>query len=66
MELAIEQIKQLAAVGEPGRPQLIATLYKLAYSLETTNDIIHRYGHMVRTILFTCSGSDKANRVLES
>ena len=48
MELALLRINQLASEAEPDRRQLMETLHKLAYSLETPNDTVHRYGHMVR------------------
>ncbi len=48
MEAALDQIKQLAAsVDEDGRSKLRTALQKLALSLESPGDTIHRYGHMV-------------------
>lgn len=52
MEKALENIKQLAAEGEGSRQQLMVALHKLAQSFESTNDTIHRYGHMVQLVFF--------------
>ncbi|KAI1779311.1 S-adenosyl-L-methionine-dependent methyltransferase [Hypoxylon cercidicola] len=47
MDTALDQIKQLAAtVGGIERQRLRASLYQLAYSLETPDDTLHRYGAM--------------------
>lgn len=65
MDLAIKEIKHLAAnTDETTRQQLMATLHRLAYSMECPNDTSLRYGHLVidpQTDLFP-----KANNSLES
>ncbi|KAH9866814.1 hypothetical protein J1614_008507 [Plenodomus biglobosus] len=45
MEAALEQVRKLAALSEDGRHQAMVALHNLAYSLETHDDTIHRYGH---------------------
>lgn len=48
MDRLLDQIKLLAATsGEETRQQLIRSLNNLALSLESPNDTVHRYGHMV-------------------
>jgi hypothetical protein len=50
MDAALVQIKQLATKANQGaRWQLMAALRKLADSMESPNDTIHRYGHMVNS-----------------
>jgi hypothetical protein len=49
MEKAFDEIKQVAARDDQSRRSTITALRDLANSLETTNDTIHRYGHMVCT-----------------
>lgn len=56
MEAAIDKIRELAGQGEAGRRQLMDALHKLAYSLETVNDTIHRYGHMAGSDLSPSKG----------
>ncbi|KAG8170109.1 hypothetical protein KVR01_000854 [Diaporthe batatas] len=46
MDSAFQEFRALAAKGEQGRRALMVALHNLAYSLETPNDTIHRYGHM--------------------
>lgn len=47
MEKWFEEIRQFAARDDQSRRSMIMALRDLANSLETTNDTIHRYGHMV-------------------
>lgn len=48
MDAAIDQIRQLGTTAdEAGRRQMMKSLYRLAYSLESPQDTIHRYGHLV-------------------
>lgn len=52
MDTALESIKQLAAqAGEDTRRKLKDSLNKLALSLESPSDTIHRYGHMVSELI---------------
>ena len=46
MEAQLNQIRELAAKGEEGRLQLMAALHGMAFSLETPDDTISRYGAM--------------------
>ncbi|GAP91478.1 putative O-methyl transferase B [Rosellinia necatrix] len=46
MDVSLEQLGRLAAESEEGRHEVIAALQKLALSLESPQDTIHRYGHM--------------------
>jgi hypothetical protein len=48
MDIHLDNIKHLAAKGEAGRLQLMSSLHSLAYSLETVDDTISRFGAMVR------------------
>lgn len=48
MDQAIATIQKLAATAtEDVRRRLMTSLNRLSLSLETPNDTIHRYGHMV-------------------
>lgn len=48
MDVALDQIKQLAAAADEATyRQLMSSLNKLILSLESPNDTVHRYGHMV-------------------
>jgi hypothetical protein len=48
MHRTLDAIKQLVAKsGESTRQQLTSSLNKLILSLESPNDTVHRYGHMV-------------------
>jgi hypothetical protein len=50
MYSALAKIEQLAMTANEGaRSQLTAALRRLADSMESPNDTIHRYGHMVNT-----------------
>ena len=49
METIIASVKQLAGnASETARRELIDQLRDLAYSLEESNDMIHRVGYLVR------------------
>lgn len=48
MDAPIDQLKQLAATADDvTRQQLVKSLNELVLSLESPNDTVHRYGHMV-------------------
>jgi hypothetical protein len=47
MEKALDQVRELATGSEDDRHKAIADLQNLAFSLESPQDTIHRYGHMV-------------------
>jgi hypothetical protein len=48
MDAALDQIQQLATnADELTRRQLMNSLHKLAYSMESPQETIHRYGHSV-------------------
>lgn len=50
MDAALTQLKQSASLAdEPSRARLIDELRQLADSMETPQDTIHRYGHIVGT-----------------
>ncbi|KAF3763272.1 hypothetical protein M406DRAFT_48948 [Cryphonectria parasitica EP155] len=47
MDEVLQKIRELAAVtNEVGRQHLMSALHKLAYSMETSDDTLHRYGAM--------------------
>ncbi|KUJ18479.1 O-methyl transferase B [Mollisia scopiformis] len=47
METALEDIKRLAiSSDEDARQSIMSALHKLAYSMESPNDTIRRYGHL--------------------
>jgi hypothetical protein len=48
MDALVEPIRQYAAsASDVSRRDLISYLHGLAYSLETADDTLHRYGSMV-------------------
>ena len=48
MEAAIDTVKQFATTAsEATRQEVIKSLTKLIFALESPSDTIHRYGHMV-------------------
>ncbi|KAI1463631.1 S-adenosyl-L-methionine-dependent methyltransferase [Daldinia caldariorum] len=47
MEAALDRIRKEAAGGEDARRKVIVALQSLVGSLETPDDTLHRYGHMV-------------------
>lgn len=47
MEGALDRIRKEAAGSEDARREVIAALQSLASSLETPDDALHRFGHMV-------------------
>jgi hypothetical protein len=48
MDAALDSIKHLAAeANDETRRALVDSLNELVLSLETPNETIHRYGHMV-------------------
>lgn len=47
MEAILDQVKQLAATSEEARQEVMVALRNLAFSFESPQDTIHRYGHMV-------------------
>lgn len=48
MDAPIDQLKKLAATADDvTRQQLVKSLNELVLSLESPNDTVHRYGHMV-------------------
>ena len=48
MEAALDTIRSVAATAdESGRRELMKTLHELAYSMEGSNDTIHRFGYLV-------------------
>ena len=53
METALDQVRELATAREDDRAKAIVALQNLAFSLETPQDTIHRYGHMVCFIHYT-------------
>lgn len=56
MEAALTAIKNFAtAADETVRRKLMVTLHELAYSLEDSNDTVHRLGYLVRIEL--CPGT---------
>ncbi|KAI0428314.1 S-adenosyl-L-methionine-dependent methyltransferase [Xylaria sp. FL1042] len=47
MDIALARVRELIpTVANESRPSLMATLHGLAYSLETPDDTLHRYGAM--------------------
>ena len=51
MDAPIDQLKQLAATADDvTRQQLVKSLNELILSLESPNDTVHRYGHMVSSL----------------
>lgn len=49
MDELLNPIRQFAAAAnETARRHLISALHKLAYSLESADETLHRYGSMVR------------------
>ncbi|EQL00303.1 O-methyl transferase B [Ophiocordyceps sinensis CO18] len=46
MDAALAQIKQLVPADGVARQRLMASLHKLAYSMESPDDTLHRYGAM--------------------
>jgi hypothetical protein len=48
MEAALETIKQLGSTADDAaRRKLMKMLHELAYSMEDSNDTIHRIGYLV-------------------
>lgn len=47
MQAIKEQITLIANESDAARQQAMSTLQDLLFSFETTEDTIHRYGHMV-------------------
>jgi hypothetical protein len=47
MEEALDQVRRLATASQHSRQQAILALQDLAFSLETPDFTLHRYGHMV-------------------
>lgn len=51
MDVPLDQLKQLAATADDvTRQQLVKSLNELMLSLESPNDTVHRYGHMVSSL----------------
>ncbi|PQE06904.1 O-methyl transferase B protein [Rutstroemia sp. NJR-2017a BVV2] len=46
MEKALDQVRELATASEDDRDKAIVALQNLAFSLESPQHTIHRYGHM--------------------
>lgn len=54
MEASLEQLKRLADESEGARREVMLNVQKLAYELESPQDTIHRYGHMVELAAHLC------------
>lgn len=48
MDAALDELRRLAPMADAQtRCRLMSALHKLAYSMETSDDTLHRYGSMV-------------------
>lgn len=53
MESALDQIRKEAAGSNDARQKAIVALQSLVSSLETPDDTLHRFGHMVTAPSFS-------------
>lgn len=51
MEHVLDQVRELVSSKSVlARQQLMVALHDLAYSLEDSNDVVHRFGYLVRLL----------------